>query len=333
MANVPKISVILPVYNSEKYLEESINSILKQTFRDFELIIINDGSTDSSKKIIESVKDERIVFVDQPNAGLAETLNRGMELAKASYIARQDNDDISDARRLEKQFKCLEEHKDIGLLGTRAVIMNEKGQPTGIFHDHPETSAELKFFLLFDNPFVHSSVMFRKSLVQKLGGYSSDAKVFEDHNLWSRIARVANVANLPERLLKYRQVQAGMSQNTGDYHARVKNQSTENLRYYSRRLSNEEMSTFINYHFCLQGNEKGNVFSFYKDCLTKIAEDFCEKEHITFSKIESQYNYLVHNFRRKFYHAIVTSQQSTPFTKFKTKVVRKLFFIFNPHLK
>src|SRR4051812_15533497 len=121
-SEAPKISVLLPVYNAEPYLKEAIDSVLQQTFADFELIIINDGSKDRSADIIKSYTDKRILFIDQENIGLSATLNKGIALARGEYIARQDNDDISRPERFRKQVTYLDAHPRTMLLGTAAEI-------------------------------------------------------------------------------------------------------------------------------------------------------------------------------------------------------------------
>ncbi|MFN6039864.1 MAG: glycosyltransferase, partial [Bacteroidota bacterium] len=228
----PEVSVILPVFNAEKYLAESIKSILNQSFTNFELIIINDGSTDKSSEIIKSFSDIRIVYIEQLNMGLANTLNKGVSLAKGKYIARQDNDDISYPERFQKQFSYLENNAEIALIGTRARIVNEMGEPTGRNHLHPTNPNVLKLDLLFDNPFVHSSIFVRKDILLKVGGYYSSSDFFEDYNLWSRISYHYKVANLPEILLDYREVNTGMSKTSDSYSKKVFNQCVRNFNYY-----------------------------------------------------------------------------------------------------
>jgi hypothetical protein len=212
----PLISVLLPVYNGEQYLKASINSVLSQTFTDFECIIINDGSTDNSAAVAASLRDQRIRLYNQENIGLAATLNRGIDLARGKYVARQDQDDLSNPRRLALQANFMESHPDHALLGTRATIMVDD-TPTDRVHDHPLDDSLVKLDLLFNNPFVHSSVMFRREAVLALGGYSMNPhrQPPEDYELWSRIARRWRVANLPERLLQYREVSGSMSR-TGE---------------------------------------------------------------------------------------------------------------------
>lgn len=228
----PLVSVILPVYNAEKYLKESIDSILNQTFTDFEFIIINDGSKDKSADIIKSYSDARIVYIEQQNIGLANTLNKALGIAKGKYIARQDNDDISHKDRFKKQVEFLEKNPTIALVGTWARIIDEAGNDTGRSHKHACNSDYLKLELVFDNPFVHSSIMAKKDGLLQVGGYNLSNEIFEDHNLWSRVSYQYDVANLPEELLLYREVNTGMSKTTSTYSLRVSKQCSDNLNYY-----------------------------------------------------------------------------------------------------
>lgn len=209
---MPAVSVLLPVYNCQEYVGTAIESLLNQTFSDFEVIIINDGSTDASSEVVTAYQDPRIRFFRHANQGLAATLNRAIGLASAPLLARQDQDDISMPDRLEKQVAYMQAHPECALLGTWAQIM-EVNRLSDRFHRHPTDPGELRYALLFNNPFVHSSVMLRKAVVEQLGGYCTDAERQppEDYELWSRIARVAEVSNIPESLLIYREIPTSMS--------------------------------------------------------------------------------------------------------------------------
>ncbi|AFY29371.1 glycosyltransferase family 2 protein [Cyanobium gracile] len=208
----PLVSVVLPVFNGSPYLQDAIDSILVQVHDDYELIVIDDGSTDDSALILERLNDPRIRFFRQPNQGLAATLNRGIAHARGQYIARQDQDDLSYPERLEKQVTFMESHPDCVLLGTWAQIL-EVDRPVDRFHRHPVDEAELRYQMLFNNPFVHSSVMLRKEAVQQVGGYTTDPdrQPPEDFELWSRLSRVGQVANIGEVLMAYREIPGSMS--------------------------------------------------------------------------------------------------------------------------
>ena len=207
----PKLSVILPVYNGQQYLTEAIESVLSQSFTDFELIIINDGSTDGSGEIIKALSDARIRYFEQSNKGLAATLNRGISLAKGEYVARQDQDDVCLPSRFEKQAAFLDANLDVGMVGTAAEIWagNER---TDRFLKHPVDDASLTFGLLFDNHFVHSSVTIRRAVFARVGGYAEGLRQPpEDYELWSRVMREYKLANLPDVLMVYREVEGSMS--------------------------------------------------------------------------------------------------------------------------
>ena len=206
------ISVIMPVYNGAAYLKEAIDSILCQTYRNYEFIIINDGSTDKSAEVIRTYDDSRIRYYEHENQGLAATLNRGIELSRGKYIARQDQDDVSFPRRLEKQLDFLETNPDYAIVGTWAEIwVGDK--KTKRSHRHPSDNLTLQFDLLFTNPFVHSSMMLRRLVLKEIGPYTRDnaRQPPEDYELWSRIAKQYKIANIPEILQIYREIPKSMS--------------------------------------------------------------------------------------------------------------------------
>lgn len=212
MKSPPDVSVVLSVRNGGADLPRSIDSILSQSFRNFELIAINNGSTDNTRPYLDSISDPRVRVFHQADAGLAAALNRGISLATGRYVARQDHDDLADPSRIAKQVEFLDTHPDHALVGTRAEIW-VGDTPSGRFHDHATEDQLLRFDLLFNNPFVHSSVMMRKSALDHVGSYTTDParQPPEDYELWSRISRHYRVANLAERLTVYREVPASMS--------------------------------------------------------------------------------------------------------------------------
>lgn len=233
----PNISVLLPVYNGAKYLQEAIESILKQTYTDFELIIIDDGSQDHSASIVEQFNDARIIFYSQSNMGLAATLNRAIDLSNGIYLARQDQDDFSLPTRFEKQVNFLEKHPECGIVGCWAQIWIE-GRKSHLIFEHPSDNLSLQFKLLFNNPFVHSSMMIRKEIFSTVGMYSMsrDRQPPEDYELWSRVARRFEIANIPEVLHFYRETKCSMSR-TGinPFLSRVVKISAENLAFVLER--------------------------------------------------------------------------------------------------
>lgn len=204
--NKPLVTVLMPVYNAERYLRQAIESILSQTFTDFEYLIVDDGSTDTSRDIIRSYHDLRIRLIENDkNQGIIKTLNRGLALAKGEYIARQDADDISRPTRLEKQVAFLNSFPEIVLLGTEVNSIDQRGRrskPFGCCTLSSELS--IRWQLMFDNPFVHPSVMMRTEIVRNIGGYDEHFLACEDYDLFSRLTYAYKTTNLKETLLDYR---------------------------------------------------------------------------------------------------------------------------------
>lgn len=202
MPKNPKISVIMSVYNGERYLREAIESILNQTFTDFEFIIVNDGSTDSSLEIIQSYDDERIKIINnEKNIGLTKSLNKALKVARGEYIARQDADDISLPNRFEEQIKYLERHPEVALLGTNIYKIDENGKIIGKYIVLAKPSIK---DLFNGNQFNHGSVMFKKEVIDELGGYNELFKYAQDYELWLRIAKHYNIRNVTQILYKLR---------------------------------------------------------------------------------------------------------------------------------
>jgi len=198
-----KVSVLMSVYNGEKYLREAIDSILNQTFTDFEFIIINDGSTDKTKEILESYSDVRIRLFHQENMGLTKSLNRGLKDAIGEYIARQDADDTSYPERLEKQVKYLDENHETGLVGTQVVIIDDRGREIVTYNNLVEND-KIQKELIRNNTFCHGSVIFRKECLNKVGYYREKFKYTQDYDFWLRIAEIFKVANIDNILYKLR---------------------------------------------------------------------------------------------------------------------------------
>lgn len=202
----------MSVYNGERYVAKAIESILKQTFVDFEFIILNDGATDDSAKIIDGYHDPRIRYFEQENMGLARSLNRGISLSRGEYIARMDADDIALPTRLAKQVEAMDSHPNCALLGTACYVVDDNDRMKFIMR-HPSEDVHLRWLILFDSPFVHSSVIFRHSAFEAVGPYNTESDFHvEDYDLWSRFLSQYRAANLEEPLLLYRHNPQGISQ-------------------------------------------------------------------------------------------------------------------------
>ena len=224
-------SVLMPVYNAESTLDASLASALNQTTPPDEIIAIDDGSADGTAAILARAEEPSVRVFSQPNRGLAATLNRGLSLAKGRYIARLDNDDLALPDRLARQVSFMQQHPEVAVLGTWAEIYAGDA-PSGRFHRHPTEPARLRLDLLFDNPFVHSSVMLRADVIRSFGGYRVEGNRFpEDYDLWSRVAERHQVANIPEVLTIYREMPGSMMRTGGDEILRnVVRISSRNLR-------------------------------------------------------------------------------------------------------
>lgn len=198
-----KVSVLLPVYNGAEYLKDSIRSILNQTFKDFEFLIIDDGSTDNSVDLIKSFNDSRIVFIkNNENIGLIKTLNKGLDLANGEYIARMDQDDISYPERLSKQVHFMDKNPDCGVCGSWIRTFGDVKNQTIKYETDPDI---IKAQLLFLNPLAHPTTILRKDIFDKFSlRYDEFYKNAEDYELWTRVANFSKIYNIPEVLLDYR---------------------------------------------------------------------------------------------------------------------------------
>ena len=203
-----EVSVVMPVYNAARYLAEAVESILAQTFREFEFVIVDDGSTDRSRQMLDEYarRDARIKIVRRPNTGIVGALNDGLAAASAPLVARMDADDVSLPQRLETQVAYMREHPDVVALGSRVTGIDPYG--CELFQSehklaHDEIDAELLNGVGW--AIVHPVAMLRRDSLQRVGGYRREWQWVEDLDLFLRLAEVGKLANLPDRLLQYRQ--------------------------------------------------------------------------------------------------------------------------------
>lgn len=196
---MPRVSVVMSVYNEERYVGDAIDSILRQTFRDFEFVIIDDGSVDQTPMVLKSYHDPRLRLYHQTNKGQSSALNQGIRRASGCYVARMDADDISLPERLQREVHFLDAHPEIGLVGTWCVKIDARtGQQR--LQSLPEEDTAIRRFLTVDNPFIHSSVMIRKSVLHRVGLYH-EGFIWQDYELWVRVARHHQMANISEPLI------------------------------------------------------------------------------------------------------------------------------------
>lgn len=212
---MPKVSIILPTYNGERYLAKAIKSVLRQRFTDWELLVIDDGSVKQNEKgevlVREIVRrftaiNNRIKYLrNDQNLGIQKSLNRGLREAQGEYIARIDDDDEwADEEKLEKQVEFLDKNPDYVLVGTGTVVVNERGEELFRFLN-PETDEEIRRKILSRNCFSHSSVMFRRSAAERVGNYPEEKKALhvEDYFLWLKLGKLGKFYNLPFYGIKF----------------------------------------------------------------------------------------------------------------------------------
>jgi hypothetical protein len=201
----PCVSVVMAVRDGARFLRQALDSVLGQTLRDLELVVVDDGSVDGSRAVLASCLDPRLIRLENPvPLGLAASLNRGVAVARAELIARQDADDVSHPERLARQVAALHARPDLALLGTRGRVIDAGGAYLGPLDRCLELPAILWYHLL-DNPFIHSAVVFRRSVIlDDLGGFDESFPYAQDWELWSRVLRRRRAANLPDRLVDYR---------------------------------------------------------------------------------------------------------------------------------
>lgn len=216
--SAPLLSVVLPAYNAEAYLESAVQSVLQQSFENFELIVIDDGSEDRTAAILEKIDDRRLrVIRHERNAGLIAGLNEGVATATGKFIARMDADDICEPSRFHRQIECLETHPEIGVLGTAVKVIDEQGR-LGVTFVMPVSSLDVEWAMPLLCPVAHPSVMMRTDLVRRVGGYSSAARHAEDYDLWHRLSGLTQVANLRAPLLRLRKHAASVTSAQRDVH-------------------------------------------------------------------------------------------------------------------
>ncbi|MDQ0195335.1 glycosyltransferase family 2 protein [Paenibacillus wynnii] len=248
-----KISVLMPVYNVANYIEESICSILTQTYWDFELLIIDDGSTDGTLDIIRKFNDRRIkLIIHSINLGIIESLNQGIDLATGEYIARMDGDDIALPQRFERQVAFMDAHQHCGVCGSQVRYLGRNE-----ITNKPLNHEEIKCWQLFHCTLVHPSVMIRRSVLINHGIRYLYYYYAEDYEIWNRLAEVTQIINLPEVLLVYRlhpQQVSNVHELVQEQHAEIirKNQ----LRQLDIEPSIEDYQTHLDFcHFRIRVHE------------------------------------------------------------------------------
>jgi hypothetical protein len=227
----PTVSVLLPVWNGERYLADAIDSVLAQTFADFELIVVDDGSNDGSGALIRRYRDRRIQRIEnEKNLGVTRSLNLATARARGRYLARMDADDRCAPERFERQVAFLDAHPRVALVASRARRIDAHGSPLGVL-DTPVDGEWLRRRLRLGNCIVHGSVMLRADAVRALGGYDEAMERAEDYDLWLRLAQLHAVAALPDLLYDWRDHGEGV----GQRHHAEQEAATQRVQLAARR--------------------------------------------------------------------------------------------------
>jgi len=202
---VPKVTVLMAVHNGERFIGRAIESVLAQTFTDFELLIVDDASTDATSSAVRRHQDSRIRYVaNESNLGLAASLSAGLRQASGEYVARLDHDDVSHPDRLARQTALLDARPSTALVGSIARLIDEEDHARGMVW-RPLSDVAIRWHALLQNPFIHSATMFRAAAALAVGGYRDDVPFAEDFDLWGRIMKAHEVCNLDAPLIDYRQ--------------------------------------------------------------------------------------------------------------------------------
>lgn len=282
MRKLPFVSVVMSVYNGERYLRESVNSVLNQTWRDFELIIINDGSTDETAELLATIDDPRVLVIEnKSNQGLVRSLNLGLERARGEYVARHDADDVALPQRLERQAQFLNSHSDVSIVGSGYIEIDESGKRRKRVR-MPEEVLMLRWHALFQNPFAHSTVMFRRASVMEMGGYAgqTEASHVEDYELWLRLMWSGQLmVNIAEPLVHWRSNPEGVSktfasQQGENFRAIVRT----NLRKLGRTLRDDESLSDLVWRLQVCGGFDEPLEQVEKalKALEELVKNFCE---------------------------------------------------------
>lgn len=305
-----KISVVMAVYNAEKYLRLAIESILSQTLKDFEFIIVNDGSSDRSLEIIKSFDDPRIVLINQKNAGVAAASNRGIKESKGEFIARLDSDDLSLPTRLEKQYNFLKTNRDYIAVGSNADIIDADNN--FLYCSKQKIKNESIKSILPSSPFINSSVMFKKNIFFQIGQYCENLVLGEDRVLFNRMAPYGKFYNLEECLIKYRILPTSISmrKNIGERFSKIIKRaiksntlSNEDRLYLKSLIDNRSLADRLsNYHLHLA---KKYLWSNYKPRIARhnIVESLKNKIKI-FPMLLYVASYFPENTIARMYHMI-----------------------------
>jgi glycosyltransferase involved in cell wall biosynthesis len=271
----PVVTVLMTVFNAGRFLDPSIRSIIGQTFRNFEFLIVDDASTDGSADVIEewARKDSRIRFIpNDANKGQTPCLNQGLRLARGKWMARQDADDLSHPARLSEQFQYTTMEPEVMLLGTNGRIVDEQDRLVGLL-DAPLSHECVDWTAPFLNPFMHTAVMFRTDVIRdEFGGYDESYRIAQDYDLWTRVLARHTTANLPQRLVCYRHLESSLSK-AGRERAFAEAEQVsrrESERVFGRKLDPSEQDLLARFREGLDCENRAAFWQFYAAELAKF---------------------------------------------------------------
>jgi hypothetical protein len=269
----PVVSVLMTVFNAGRFFEPAIRSILNQTFRNFEFLIVDDASTDGSAEVAElwARRDPRIrVIRNTENKGQTKCLNQGLQLTRGRWVARQDADDLAHPSRLEKQYQFATIRPEIVLLGSNGRIIDEHDRLAGLL-DAPLSQQGITWTSPFLNPFMHTSVMFRTDVIRdQFGGYNEAYRIAQDYELWTRVIAEHQGANLPQRLVCYRHLSTSLSKSGSNVAFAEATQVSEReaRRIFGRNLSEREAGLIASFREGLDPGNRRAFWQLYKDLLS-----------------------------------------------------------------
>ena len=286
---MPLVSVVMPAYNAELYVNESINSILTQTYSDFEFIIINDASTDNTSKVLGSIKDDRIIYLNnKQNKGNYACRNQGCKLARGEYICVMDADDMAMPERIQRQVQVMESDSSILACGSDFEFV---GLKSGMYQK-PKRYDLLKVFLLFNNMFLHPSLIIRKETLKKVGFYDEQFYYSSDYDLMCKIALEGKVINLPDLLMKYRV-----------HEKQISSEYISKQIYYADQIRIQYLEKS---GFTLKPHDKLIFTKLMRKEFDKISLETAERIFGTLKKQNSKLNYFDQNILNRFSNIFLT---------------------------
>jgi len=295
---MPKVSVVMCTYNDELFIKQAVESVLQQTFSDFELIVVNDGSTDNTQKILENFCDNRLVLVMQDNQGAVSATNKGLKLAKGEYIARHDGDDVSDKNRLEEQVLFLDSNIEFGLVGTDAYVTDDKERV--LYKKGLVQGDNLREGIFEKNYVTHGSIMFRREFLDRIGLLRKEFECAHDYDFILRIAELSKIENLSKVLYMHRLNDRGISVNQAK---RMEKEAELSIEISVNRRNGEPENLEEKYNKMLDAlGEEGvfaKLFSFFEKRNYLAGNFYCIAcIRFCYGDVEQARNYVVKTIRQ-----------------------------------